>query len=237
MKLDSKINSSFGESCPWISADGLELYFHSKRSGGSGALDIWVTRRATTHDPWAEPVNLGSVVNSAYQDVAPCLSSDGLLLFFSGGPDLGPFRPDGYGSADMWMTRRANLSAPWQAPVNLGPMVNGPGADVAPRISPDGSTLYFATYEPGTWTSENWQAPIVPIVDLNGDGIVDANDMCIIVDHWGEDYPLCDVGPMPWGDGVVDVQDLIVLAEHLFEEFPPSESVEVDEADDPFPFR
>ncbi len=62
--------------------------------------------------------------------------------------------------------------------------------------------------------------PSSQFVDLNGDGIVDAADMCIIVDHWGEDYSLCDIGPMPWGDGVVDVQDLIVLAEHLFEEVP-----------------
>ncbi|MHC4510547.1 MAG: LamG-like jellyroll fold domain-containing protein, partial [Planctomycetota bacterium] len=52
--------------------------------------------------------------------------------------------------------------------------------------------------------------------DLNSDGIVDSADMCIMVDHWGEDYPLCDIGPTPLGDGVVDVQDLIVLAEYLF---------------------
>ena len=39
-----------------------------------------------------------------------------------------------------------------------------------------------------------------------------------MVDHWGENYSLCDIGPMPWGDGIVDVQDLIVLSEHLFEE-------------------
>jgi hypothetical protein len=71
-----------------------------------------------------------------------------------------------------------------------------------------------------------WQVRVIPIVDLNGDGIVDAADMCIIVDHWGTDEPLCDIGPMPWGDGIVDVQDLIVLAEHLFEEFPPVEPVE-----------
>jgi hypothetical protein len=31
----------------------------------------------------------------------------------------------------------------------------------------------------------------------NGDGIVDAADIYIMVDHWGEDYPLCDIGPMP----------------------------------------
>ena len=54
------------------------------------------------------------------------------------------------------------------------------------------------------------------VVDFNGDGIVDCADMCKIVDHWGEYYPLCDIGPTPLGDGIVDVQDLIVLAEHLF---------------------
>jgi hypothetical protein len=37
-----------------------------------------------------------------------------------------------------------------------------------------------------------------------------------MVDHWGEDYPLCDIGPMPWGDGIVDIEDMKVLAEYLF---------------------
>ncbi|MCP4263310.1 MAG: hypothetical protein GY774_38255 [Planctomycetes bacterium] len=54
--------------------------------------------------------------------------------------------------------------------------------------------------------------------DFNGDGIIDAADMSIIVDHWGENYPLVDIGPAPFGDGVIDVQDLIVLAEYLFTE-------------------
>jgi len=63
------------------------------------------------------------------------------------------------------------------------------------------------------------------IVDFNGDGIVDAADMCIMIDHWGEDYSLCDISSMPWGDGIVDVQDLIVLAEHLFEQSPPAEMI------------
>jgi hypothetical protein len=63
-----------------------------------------------------------------------------------------------------------------------------------------------------------WQVSINPVVDLNGDGMVDAADMCIIVDYWGTDEPLCDIGPMPWGDGIVDVEDLKVLAEHLFEQ-------------------
>jgi len=54
--------------------------------------------------------------------------------------------------------------------------------------------------------------------DFTADGIVNAADMSIIVDHWGENYPLCDIGPAPFGDNIIDVQDLIILAEYLFTE-------------------
>ena len=60
-----------------------------------------------------------------------------------------------------------------------------------------------------------------PKLDFNNDGIVDALDMCTIIDNWGTDEPLCDIAPLPWGDGIVDVEDLILLAEHLFEETLP----------------
>jgi len=68
-----------------------------------------------------------------------------------------------------------------------------------------------------------------PLLDFNGDGIVDSADMCIMVDHWGENYPLCDIGPTPFGDGIVDVQDLIVFAEHLFEDYRLIAHWELDE--------
>jgi hypothetical protein len=55
----------------------------------------------------------------------------------------------------------------------------------------------------------------MPIVDLNGDGTVDSEDKAILMDHWGQDGSLCDIGPMPWGDGIVDSQDLWVLAEYV----------------------
>ena len=58
-----------------------------------------------------------------------------------------------------------------------------------------------------------------PSPDFNGDGIVDSTDVCIMVDHWHTNYPLCDIAPAPFGDGIVDVQDLIFLSEHLFEDY------------------
>ncbi|MHC4594939.1 MAG: Kelch repeat-containing protein [Planctomycetota bacterium] len=58
--------------------------------------------------------------------------------------------------------------------------------------------------------------PYPLVVDFNGDGIVDCVDMCMMIDHWGTDEPLYDIGPRPFGDGIVDVQDLVTLAELLF---------------------
>jgi len=117
------------------------------------------------------------------------------------------------------MTRRATIDDDWAIPVNLGPTINTSAYDCFVAILPDGYTLYFASSRPGgVGGPDLWQAPILPVVDFNGDGIVDSADMCIMVDHWGENYTLCDIGPTPLGDGIVDVQDLIVLSEHLFEE-------------------
>jgi hypothetical protein len=124
---------------------------------------------------------------------------------------------------DLYVTRRATLSDSWGEPINLGPLVNTEVDEECARISADGSTLYWDSDRPGGYGGNDmWQASIEPVVDLNSDGIVDAADMCIIVDNWGTDDSLCDIGPTPFGDGVVDVQDLIVLAEHLFEEIPPA---------------
>ena len=122
------------------------------------------------------------------------------------------------------MTTRATTDDDWDTPVKLGPPINNSYDNFKPEISADDSILYFSSTRPGgDGGYDIWQAPILPVVDLNGDGLVDAADMCIVVDHWGENYPLCDIGPTPLGDGIVDVQDLIVLAEHLFEEIPPVE--------------
>jgi Tol biopolymer transport system component len=220
VNLGTTVNSSAADAGPVISTDGLSLFFSSNRPGSHGAHDIYVSTRATKDDPWGEPVNLGSTVNSSTWDYEPELSADSLSLLFG---SFGTGRSERYGSEDIWLTRRETIDGPWGEPVNLGPEINRYGAG-HPSIPADGSTVYFISRRSGgSGGVDIWQVSIEPVVDLNGDGIVDAADMCIIVDNWGTDEPLCDIGPMPWGDGIVDVQDLIVLAEHLFEEIPPVE--------------
>jgi hypothetical protein len=278
VNLGPLVNSSSTEFGPNISADGLSLYFNSTRPGGSGQNDLYVAARKTVLEAWGEPVNLGPIVNTSFHDVNPSIAADGLSLFFSDWDGATP-RPGGYGQCDIWMTQRASLSEPWRSPVNLGPQLNGPlvegaadisydgtvlffsgylsgadwdlwfarqnidatwgppvnlgplvntnsYADICPCISADGRMLYFSSFRSGgKGNSDIWQVPVIPTVDLNRDGIVDSVDLCIMTDHWGQNEPLCDIGPTPLGDGIVDAHDLVVLAEHLFEETLPLELV------------
>ncbi len=55
--------------------------------------------------------------------------------------------------------------------------------------------------------------------DFNGDAIVDAQDVVILIDHWLTGNWRYDLAPAPAGDGIVDVQDLFVLGLHLFEDY------------------
>ena len=215
MNLGPSLNTAYREGRTSILPDGLSLYLNSDRPGGFGSSDLWLSTRVTTDDPWGEPINLGSTVNSPYNDFHHGVSTDGLALIFTSS------RPGGLGLDDLWISTRSLIDAEWILPVNLGPIVNSSTLDRQPSISADGSTLYFSsTRSGGEGDYDIYQAPIIPVVDLNADGIVDSADIVIMIDYWGTDEPLCDIGPMPWGDGIIDIQDLIVLAEHLFEEIP-----------------
>jgi Tol biopolymer transport system component len=85
-----------------IRRDGLEIFITSNRAGGQGLLDVWVATRGRTSEPWSTPVNLGSTVNSAFNDGAPALSSDGTTLYFYSN------RPGGVGGNDLLMATRTN---------------------------------------------------------------------------------------------------------------------------------
>ncbi len=65
----------------------------------------------------------------------------------------------------------------------------------------------------------------VPSPDLNGDEIVDIEDLLILIEYWGQDEPSVDIAPPPFGDDVVDVQDLEVLMSYWGQEILPVELI------------
>jgi len=72
---------------------------------------------------------------------------------------------------------------------------------------------------------KNYKLVTRPVVDFNGDGIVDLGDLVILIENWGTNESLCDIGPMAWGDGIVDIQDLEVLMSYWQQEILPDELI------------
>jgi len=218
--LGPTVNSPADEVCYSISSDGLTLYFADgfvvdPRPGGHGGRDIWITQRTTLSSSWGHPVNLGPTVNTSAYEYAPFITANDQTLLFTanGGPGSGI-------GDDIWITTRASLINPWHTPVRLDPPVNDSAwVDAIPRLSADSSALYFLSTRPGGYGGGDiWQVSIEPIIDFNTDGIVDLVDMVMLIDNWGTDDSLFDIGPMPWGDGVVDREDLKVFITHWEEQ-------------------
>jgi hypothetical protein len=174
--VGAPVNSSFNEQHPALSPDGLSLYFVSDRPNGMGGFDIWVSRRLDRDSPWEEPVDV-EPLNSSVAEFAPAFDPGGHLLFF------GSERPGGCGGRDLWVSFRKDKhdDLAWEAPVNLGCVVNWAGFDDGPAFVDDDETgvgtLYFISNRPGgrgdrdLWqTTRSWDGTFsvpVNVTELN----------------------------------------------------------------------
>jgi outer membrane protein OmpA-like peptidoglycan-associated protein len=140
--FSNTINSTSWDSQPSISADGKSIIFSSRRPGGKGKEDLWITHRKPT-GKWTMPVNLGTPVNTGGVEQTPFFHADGQTMYFCS--DSLP----GMGGQDLFLTRLQPDST-WSKPVNLGYPINTPKDEVALTVSLDGKTAYFATNRPGS---------------------------------------------------------------------------------------
>lgn len=245
VNLGATVNSSSDDYSLSISADGLALYFVSKRPGGSGGYDAWVTTRVTKNDPWAAPVNLGPTVNSSSDDYSLNISTDGLTLHFTSN------RGGGSGGHDVYVTTQQTTSDLWGVPVNLGPTVNGSSNEYTLGVSADGLALYVVSDRGGgsgsldiwvtrrTTANDDWGAlvnlgPKVNSSAVDGFPGPSADGLMLYfssnrpggsggVDLW--QIPITTVVDFN-GDGTVDSTDTRIMVDHwgtdesLFDIYP-----------------
>lgn len=100
---------------PAISASGDTLFFSSDRPGGYGEYDLWMSVRQ--QNEWQAPINLGSLVNTPFQETSPYWNSEQQVLFFAsnGHP--------GWGGYDLFLVSRAR-SVVSSSVINLGKPLN-----------------------------------------------------------------------------------------------------------------
>lgn len=138
------VNTEYRENYPYLSPDGLTLYWNSRdRPGAPGSYDIWYATRASVDDSFgtASPMNS---INTPHGDSVPRLSNDQLTLFFVS------TRPGGQedGVQDIWVATRASESDPFSNPINAnawaGTDINTVLPETAPSISGAEDALFFS---------------------------------------------------------------------------------------------
>lgn len=67
--LSETINSTSDEESPYLSPDEQKLYFSSRRPGGVGGFDVYVSQFDNNTKTWGEPENLGWPINSPDDDI------------------------------------------------------------------------------------------------------------------------------------------------------------------------
>ena len=90
-----------------------------------------------------EPPLLQTVLNSTSIDTEPCLSFDGLTLWFYSN------RAGGVGGLDIYSTTRSHVGAPWSAPV-CETSLSSTSSDYSPFISLGDCEIHFCSNRAGT---------------------------------------------------------------------------------------
>lgn len=144
--LRPTINSSGTELVRSLTSDGHVLLFQSDRVGGGfGQADIWAIYRKHTNDEfgWGEPVNLGSVINTPFTELASnyLFADSGRVrkLFFSSN------KPGGFGGPDIYESTITDLG--FETSVNVFEL-NTPSIETCFWIRDDGLEIIFSSNRP-----------------------------------------------------------------------------------------
>lgn len=136
-RLPSPVNTLYKETQPSISYDGKTLFFSSDRPGGEGGMDIWVSRM-NEDSFWANPINLGSFINTSQNEESPFIHPDNRTLYFSSTGHLG------LGNGDFFMTKLNSKLKP----VNLGYPLNNHEMQLGIYVDLEGNFGYYASVNP-----------------------------------------------------------------------------------------
>ena len=114
------------------------LLFASRRPGGFGGLDLFVSTFSAGQ--WSQSENLGAVINSPSDETAPFLAADGRTLFFSTND---PARSAG--GFDVLKSVYLDHTERWSPAENLGLSLNSAADDLDFRLTQDGSGAFFSS--------------------------------------------------------------------------------------------
>lgn len=139
-KIIRKINTKkYRETTLTFSHDSTTIFFVSNNKKGVGGKDIWIiSKKPNSNSGWSKPKNLGSLVNTTYDEEAVFLTEDDKTLYFA---SKGHNSMGGY---DIFKTYWLP-DGTFTKPENVGFPLNTPEDDMFFSISKNGRFGYYAS--------------------------------------------------------------------------------------------
>jgi outer membrane protein OmpA-like peptidoglycan-associated protein len=106
------------------------VLFSSRSITGYGGSDIYYAI-LNKDNIWGDPINLGSAVNTPFDEICPFLSVDGRTLYFSSN------NYNSIGGYDIFRTTYNDEKMIWNSAINVGMPINSPGDDTHFRLLND----------------------------------------------------------------------------------------------------
>jgi hypothetical protein len=138
-----ELNSASEDQSPGVSADGLTIYFSSRRASplGGSSSNLGVATRASRSDVWGTP-SFVAELSTAMDEFEPQPDETGLRLVL--------YRQLDATNRDIFESTRASPSDPWSTPAPY-PAIDGPTDERSPCLRAAGRELWYASdHDSGT---------------------------------------------------------------------------------------
>ena len=145
--LGSEINSDYDDYAPVVNADETEIIFTTRRREGNINENVWYDNKPyedvflskKANGTWEQDKNIGTSINTSYNNSNLTLSPNGNMLFIY---------KDGVGEGDIFFSDR-QPDGSWSIPKTLPGTINSPFRESSVSMTKDESTIYFASERPG----------------------------------------------------------------------------------------
>jgi outer membrane protein OmpA-like peptidoglycan-associated protein/tetratricopeptide (TPR) repeat protein len=123
---------------PALSSDGNTMIFVSDMPDGFGKRDLYISTKED--NKWLTPQNLGSTINTEYDEMFPSFFQDDILVFSSSGHNSG-------GGLDIFISRKEGNT--WSVPQKLSSPINTGADDFGMVFNESEEHGYFCSNRPG----------------------------------------------------------------------------------------